>query len=197
MKELEVDLKSNTDYIVIAHTSPLDPSVERYDLLGFTGRTFSTFDRSTNYAASSFAYDTLKINRNVGSLFGITGSSLEDVEERNFEIIQNGALRTTAYLEMDVKTKTGTYDNNDKAEVSTFPNPASRELYIDITLTKMSQNVKVDLVSMDGRIAATKSFGNVQDSRLRLDLNNVISGAYTALIHTDGGVITRKVIVQK
>ena len=193
----EVDLKDNTTYVVMAHTSPLDPSVDRYEILGYTGRTFTAFDRSTNYSASTYAFDTLGIQRNSGSLFGLTGTSAEDVEERNYEIVQNGATQSAVYLEMDVKQATKTYDVDNKAQVSTFPNPASRELYIDVTLEKLSQNVRVDLISMDGKVAATRSFTNVQDSRLKLDLGNVISGTYSALIHTDNGVISRKVMVQK
>jgi hypothetical protein len=193
----EVDLKDNTSYIVIAHTAPLDPSVERYQLLGYSARTYSAFDRSTNYNPTNYAFDTLKIARSAGSLFAITGASAEDVESRNFVIIQNGTLQSTAFLEMDLKTAVSTYNINDKAEVKTFPNPASRELYIDLTLDKVSQNVRVDMVAMDGKIAATKSFSGVQDSRLRMDLTSVASGTYSVLIKTDNGVITRKVIVQK
>ena len=92
---------------------------------------------------------------------------------------------------------TSTYDIADKAQVSTFPNPASRELFIDVTLENVSQNVRVDLVSIDGRMAVSKSFSNVQDSRLRLDLSGIVSGTYSVLIHTDKGLITRKVVVQK
>ncbi|MBC7883890.1 MAG: T9SS type A sorting domain-containing protein [Saprospiraceae bacterium] len=194
---VEVDIKDNTTYLVMAHTSPLDPSVERYQLLGYTGRTFSAFDRSTNYAATTYAFDTLHIERNAGSLFGLTGTSEADVADREFEIVQNGPTQSAVYLEMDIKQATSTYDIDDKAVVSTFPNPASRELYVDLTLEKVSQNVKIDLISLDGKVVLTRSFSNVQDSRLRIDLSQVVSGAYSALIHTDAGVITRKVIVQK
>jgi len=194
---VEVDLKDNTTYLVMAHTSPLDPSAERFQLLGYTGRTFTAFDRSTNYAASTYAFDTLGIDRNAGSLFGLTGASVEDVEDRNYEIVQNGATQSSVFLEMDVKQATSTFDILDKVQVSTFPNPASRELFIDVTLEKVSQNVRVDLVSIDGRTAVSKSFSNVQDSRLRLDLGSAVSGTYSVMIHTDNGVITRKVVVQK
>jgi Secretion system C-terminal sorting domain/PA domain len=194
---VEVDLKDKTTYVVMAHTSPLDPSAPRFQLLGYTGRTFSAFDRSTNYSAVSYAFDTLGIDRSAGSLFGLTGTSAEDVEDRNYEIVQNGATQSAVFLEMDVKQSTSTFDIADKAQVNTFPNPASREIFIDVTLEKVSQNVRVDLVSIDGRTAVSKAFSNVQDSRLRLDLSGVVSGTYSVLIHTDKGLITRKVVVQK
>ena len=190
---VNVDLKDKTTYVVMAHTSPLDPSVDQFQLLGYRSRTYSAFDRSANYSAVSFAFDTLGIYRIAGSMLGLTGASAEDVEERNFE----RESEFLVFLEMDVKEATSTFDIADKAQVSTFPNPASRELFIDVTLEKVSQNVRVDLVSIDGRMAVSKSFSNVQDSRLRLDLSGVVSGTYSVLIHTDKGLITRKVIVQK
>ncbi|MFZ1560672.1 MAG: PA domain-containing protein [Saprospiraceae bacterium] len=194
---VEVDLKDNTTYLVMAHASPLDPAAPQFQLLGYSGRTFSTFDRSANYSAVSTAFDTLGIDRSAGSLFGDGGESAEDVEERNFRVFFNGATQSVVFLEMDVKEATSTYDIADKAQVSTFPNPASRELFIDVTLENVSQNVRVDLVSIDGRMAVSKSFSNVQDSRLRLDLSGIVSGTYSVLIHTDKGLITRKVVVQK
>lgn len=194
---VEVDLKDNTTYIAMAHTAPLDPSVERYQFLGYTGRNFNSFDRSTNYSAVSLAFDTLNIARNAGSLYGLTGTSETDVEERNFEIVQNGATQSAVFLEMDIKESTKTYDIAKNVEVTTFPNPASRELYVDVKLEKVSKNVMVELVGIDGRKATSKTFDNVRDSRLKLDLGNVISGTYSVLIHTDNGVVTKKVVVQK
>ena len=190
---VEVDLKDKTTYVVMAHTSPLDPSADQFQLLGYRPSTNSSFNRSVNYGAVSLAFDTLGIDRSAGSLLNVDGTSAEDVEDRNFES-STGLL---VFLEMDVKEATSTFDIADKAQVSTFPNPASRELFIDVTLEKVSQNVRVDLVSIDGRMAVSKSFSNVQDSRLRLDLSGVVSGTYSVLIHTDKGLITRKVIVQK
>ncbi len=194
---VEVNLKDNTTYVVMAHTAPLDPSVERYQLLGYTGRTFTAFDRSTNYSAASLAFDTLGISRNAGSLYGLTGTSETDVEERNFEIVQNGSTQSAVFVEMDIKESTSTYDVAKNTEVKTFPNPASRELYIDIRLEKTAGSVLVELVGIDGRKAASKTFDNVRDSRLKLDLGNVVSGTYNVLIHTDNGVVAKKVVVQK
>lgn len=194
----EVDLKDNTTYIIMAHAAPLDASVPQIQFLGYNGRSGSSFDRSSNYFPVNIAFDSLYIdNRACGSLFGVTGTSEDDVEERTFEIVQNGSLRSAAFLELDIVQAVSTFDIADNAEVKTFPNPASRELYLDVTLKNVSNEVRVDLVAMDGKVMTSKSFTNVLDSRLKLDLANVPSGTYSALIHTDKGVITSKVVVQK
>jgi hypothetical protein len=166
--------------------------------LGYTARTFSAFDRSVNYSAATLAFDTLAIaNRSAGSLFALDGASDADVADRNFEIVQNGPTQSAAYLEMDLRQASSTYDVVKSADVKTFPNPASRELYIDLTLEKASKEVRIELISMDGKVVAEKEFGSVLDARLKMDLGQVVSGTYNALIHTDNGVVTRKVVVQK
>ena len=98
---------------------------------------------------------------------------------------------------MDLALASSTYDVTTSGEATLFPNPASSELYIDLTLPQVSKNVKVDLMSIDGRIVTSASFQQVLESRLRLDLTDIVSGTYNALIHTDEGVITRKVVIQK
>ena len=126
-------------------------------------------------------------------------NTYDDIRSRTYQRLGNEGFGTWSmlYLEMDVEEANSTYNVNSTAEVKVFPNPAARELYIDITLENVSNNVKVDLVSMDGKTVLSKSFDGVQDSRLKIDLTNVTTGTYSALIHTNEGVITKKVIVQK
>jgi hypothetical protein len=191
-----IKLEDNTSYIVAVHTAPLDPTLQ-YQILGYAGRTFSSFDRSMNYSAVRLAQDSVPgLPFGAGSLFGISGETEDDVETRTFESIENGSLQSVAFIDVTLSLVKSTYDFNEDAQVSTFPNPANREMYIDVTL-KAASDVKVELVAMDGKSAVTQAFGKVQDERLKINLENVVSGAYSVLIHTDRGVITRKVVVQK
>jgi hypothetical protein len=192
----QMKLKANTNYIATVVTEPLDPSIQ-YQLLGYSGRSVSSFDRTVNYAAARLALDSVPslANRTAGSLFQMTGTD-SDAEDRILEVIANGTLETAAFLEITVENETSTYDINDKIEVSTFPNPASREIYVDISLANASE-VKLELMTIDGKLAATKSFADIQDARLKLDLQEVATGSYSLLIHTNEGVSTKKVIVTK
>jgi hypothetical protein len=150
-----------------------------------------------NYSAVRLAQDSVPgLPFGAGSLFGISGETEDDVETRTFESIENGSLQSVAFIDVTLSLVKSTYDFNEDAQVSTFPNPANREMYIDVTL-KAASDVKVELVAMDGKSAVTQAFGKVQDERLKINLENVVSGAYSVLIHTDRGVITRKVVVQK
>ena len=197
------DLKDNTNYILMAHTNPIVPAAPRYKFLTYSGTNLaSDFDRSVYTPATDLAFDSLKVNRTAGSLWQIEGvnGTFEDMRGRQYNALGNSlTLHTFAmmYLEMDIVSRSSTYDIADSGQANIFPNPASTELFIDMKLEKISQNVRVDIMSIDGKLAISSSFIGVQDSRLKIDISDVVSGTYNAVIHTDHGVITRKVIVQK
>ncbi len=197
------DLKDNTNYVLMAHTNPILPSAAKYKFLTYSGSNLaSDFDRSVYTSATDLAFDSLKVNRTAGSLWEIEGTNgtFEDMRGRQFDGLGNSVtLHTFAmmYLEMDIVSRSSTYDIAESGEAIIFPNPASTELFIDVKLEKVSQKVRVDILSIDGKLATSSSFSGVQDTRLKIDLSDVVSGTYNALIHTDQGVITRKVVVQK
>ncbi len=156
----------------------------------------SIYTEATNLALTESGQE-----RYAGSFWNIEGVDENDIQDRVFDRLGNNITLfafATMYLEMDIKELTNsTYDIAKSGTANVFPNPASRELYIDVTLDNVSANLRVDLVTIEGKVATSKSFSNVQDSRLKLDLSGLNSGTYTAMIHTDSGVIARKVVVQK
>jgi hypothetical protein len=201
VEDKKIELNDETMYFLVAHTSPLDPSSARYQFLTYSGFSqTSSLDRSIYPVAANFALEQAGETRRGGSLFELSGAGTDDVADRSFTILGNSATLfsfATMYLEMDITNPPVSTFNIAKAgTANVFPNPANRELYIDVTLDNVS-DVRVDLVSIEGKTVTTKSFEGVQDSRLKLDLGNLVSGTYTALIHTDKGVITKKVVVQK
>jgi len=195
-------LDNNTQYLLMIH-STFFTNVKQ-EFLGHVPRVFNQDQQSMLYQAVNLAYDSLGMNRASGSFFNFTsGTSEDDPALRDYYQVANEGPAfnlggTNAYVEMDIEeVQTSTYDIAKSGIATLFPNPAARELFIDAAFEKVSQNVRVDLISIDGRIAVSKSFSNVKDSRLSLDLSDVVSGTYSVLIHTDSGVITRKAVVQK
>lgn len=191
-------LKNNTQYLVMVHTDNQGKSQQQ--LLGHTPRVFNADQQSMYYEATNLAYDSLKINRSCGSFYNWhAGQSADDIQTRDFYKVNPpfGLGATIVYLEMDIASTSSTYEIAASGEANIFPNPASTELFIDLALPQVSKNVKVDLMSIDGRVVTSASFQQVQDSRLRIELSDIVSGTYNALIHTDQGVITRKVVIQK
>ena len=199
--EERVILEDNTSYFVTAHSAPFDGAAPRYRFLQHSGSGNNSYDRSVYPAPANFVLDSLDLNRLSGSFTSLNGvdGSYGDIRGRSYTRTGNESIGawSMAYLDFNVANTTSTFDIKSNLKVTTFPNPAVSELYIDITLENVSSSVRVELVSMDGKVVANKTFTNVLDSRLKLDLSSVPAGAYSALIHTNEGVATKKVIVQK
>ena len=200
VEDQQVQLKDDQNYVMIAHTRPLDPSFPRIKFLTYNGFGLeNVIDRSVYFYPADYVLDSLGLNQRGGSVFAYEGVDESDEADRTYDLLGNtGTLFSLAnmYLEMDIKKSNSTYNIAKTGSANVFPNPASRDLYVDITLDNTS-DVKVELISVDGKVVMTKSFDGVKDSRLKLELNGVASGAYTAMIHTNTGVIAKKVVVQK
>lgn len=188
----KVPLKAETLYLVMLHTEPAAASTPQIQLLGYDPRTLNTTGRDFYYGATNLAYDVAGLLRSASS-FGGKGTAITDNDTREIFRVDF----KTAFIEMDIASASSSYEIATDAEAKIYPNPASTELFIDLALPQVSKNVKVDLVAIDGKIASSTSFQQVQNASLRVDVNSVVSGTYNALIHTDAGVITRKVIIQK
>ena len=189
-----VRLKSDANYLVLLHSSPLDEANPPMRFLGTDPRSRNDFYRDLYYGATALAYRELGLLRGA-TTFGERGTSADvaEIDNRTFFAIDF----KTAFVELDIDVASSTTDFSNNIKVSTFPNPASRDLFIDLTLEKVSTVVKVDLVGMDGRMVMSKIFENVQDDRLRLDVSTLVAGTYTVLINTEEGAVSRKVVVQK
>lgn len=196
-----IRLKDQTHYFVVAHAEPFQTSTPTFEFLGARSGTGNAYVRSLFHWPVGTAFDSLGIARFQGSYHNREGSS-DAVDERlgrsfTQQIWGGGTTLVNTYLPLTIDRVSSTYDIAAVGEVSLFPNPASREFYVDVTLEKPSDEVRIDLVTMDGRVAMSRTYNHVHDSRLKFDLGGVPSGTYTAMIHTENGVLNKKVVVQQ
>ncbi|MFZ1703273.1 MAG: T9SS type A sorting domain-containing protein, partial [Saprospiraceae bacterium] len=202
-----VKLKDNTHYLIAASVTPNSPDTDpQMQLLGFTPRALDAYNRSIGHIlATNFALDSLEAlgvlePRASGSLQAwenTVNTSVEDIDARNFRFIFNGALYTKSYVEMDVDLANNTAEPTlPTVAVKTFPNPAARDLFVDIKLENTSNEVQVTMFDVEGKLVSTRTFNNVQDDRLKLDVSTLTNGVYNVRVVTEEGVATRKVIVQ-
>jgi len=198
----EITLKDKTHYLVAAHAEPFQASTPRFQFLGTRAGINTAFLRGLFDGVTNFAWGELGIPRYSGSFADRSTGVSDEVRERlNRSISQgiqgSGNQRVNSYLPLTIAQSTSTYDLASVGEAKLFPNPAAREFYVDVTLDKVSSNVRIDLITIDGKLASSRNYSNVQDDRLKFDLAGVPSGTYTAMIHTDHGVLNKKVIVQQ
>ena len=203
---IRVQLKDNTHYLIsvsiIEYNNPgTDPQIK---LLGYTPRELDNYSRSVGHVlATKFALDTLHNleilpQRACGSLFAFENNfiPLVPVEQRNFRYIFNAYLYTKAFLEMDIAMASNTSETVlPTILVKTFPNPAARDLFVDIHLEKVSETVEVSIFTMDGKLVGTKTFNNVKDDRLKMDVSTFTNGTYNVKVITSEGTANRKVII--
>ena len=193
-------LKDNTTYVVVLTTSPFDPGAERYQLLGYSDTDLGVDGRSIYPAPANNAFESLNLLRQAGSLWKRDGegTDIEEIRAREMGRLGNEGLGSHMIMNIEVAMAkvSSTYDFAAAGTAKVFPNPASKDLYIDLSLDNVSSDVTVELIAMDGRKVVSKSFSNIKEDRLKMYVSALASGNYSALIRTNDGVITKKVTVQ-
>ncbi len=71
----------------------------------------------------------------------------------------------------------------------------ARTLFVDLALEKVSENVEVSMFDIEGRLASTRTFNNIKEDRLKVDISTLTNGVYHVRIVTSEGITTRKLIV--
>lgn len=155
------------------------------------GQTYTVdalFSYSTNGTAYSETYDdamqgNITVN-NGGTVYfkvapyfsGNTGTYLLDMS------VTRGAI--TAVKEVETDT-----------QVSLFPNPASEYVWIDLQQLTDKVN-RVVFCDVHGAQLYTENVANAA-SIFKLPLTNIPNGVYFVQIHTNHGIITKKLVVEK
>jgi hypothetical protein len=90
----------------------------------------------------------------------------------------------------------GTEEKENFTKLNVFPNPASDKLNIAFTLTE-SQNVKVEILSLNGLLLYTESINSVKgDFNRTINISEYAKGIYLLKLTSDRGTSVRKVVVE-
>ena len=124
----------------------------------------------------------------IGSLGG-TGSADDNDSRRLFQVNNFASL-----AEMHISSITGTEDINEDIAVSVFPNPASNNVFVDLALENVSDNVNLQVVDIQGRVVMTQNFANVKADKLQLNVANLNTGVYVINIRTEEGFTSARFV---
>jgi hypothetical protein len=203
-----VALKDNTHYLVSVSVMPMFPKTDpEMKLLVYTARGLNNYYRSigavraTNAVLDSLETKDILGNRVAGSLRAwenVLDVSTEDIDKRNFRYIFNGSLYTKNFIELDIELRVAQSEDTKLPlhSLKTFPNPAARELFIDLWLEKMSSEVEIFLFDTEGKLVFTQTFNNIMNDRIKLDVSGMTNGMYNLKVVTKEGTAIRKVVVQ-
>lgn len=81
-------------------------------------------------------------------------------------------------------------------EVQLSPNPAAGHANLTLSGTPGGRFAQVSLYSVDGRLMHSNRFDLWQGHTLRLGLEGVTPGMYLVKVHTENGVVMRKLVIQ-
>jgi hypothetical protein len=77
-----------------------------------------------------------------------------------------------------------------------FPNPAVDFVQVDMSLDKENAAVTVSLIDLKGRIVASKTMKNIQNSSIKMDTQHLPSGNYGILVRTSGeGTLMKNLMI--
>lgn len=76
------------------------------------------------------------------------------------------------------------------AEIQVYPNPAENEIFID-NLPQGTKNIKI--INLFGTIVYEK---NIKQNNKRIQVNNLQNGIYVLKIQYDGGIFSKKILIQ-
>jgi hypothetical protein len=84
-------------------------------------------------------------------------------------------------------------------ESNVYPNPASDNVTVELTLSESAENVGITFTNALGQVVKTQSIGRVQaniENKTTVNVNNLSSGVYFYTIHADGKKTTGKLMVK-
>ena len=93
-------------------------------------------------------------------------------------------------------TGVGTIPTN-IGNIAVFPNPASSDVTVSVTLNKPSAKVGYRLFDVMGRMVYSEDHVNVQKESFSINTSSLASGNYYLLVRTDDGPSMQKVVIKK
>jgi hypothetical protein len=84
-------------------------------------------------------------------------------------------------------------------ESNVYPNPASDNVTVELTLSESADNVGITFTNALGQVVKTQTIGRVQaniENKTTVNVNDLSSGVYFYTIHADGKKTTGKLMVK-
>lgn len=198
-----VPLKDDQNYLVVLHSMPLNADTDQYRFMAAD----SGENTDYNFGATAFAFgqgsadgnlpdgglgtitdNPLNLGR-IGTVGG-TGSSADDNDTRRLFQVNNFA----ALAEMHIGDFVNTEELNEDIAVSVYPNPAVNNVFVDLALDNVSDNVNLQVVDVQGRVVLTQNFANVKSDKLQLNVASLNTGVYVINIRTEEGFTSARFI---
>ena len=83
-------------------------------------------------------------------------------------------------------------------EVAIFPNPSQGDLSIEAELLKQPKNLELEILNLQGKSLLKRDIKSIKPILSEsIDLNSLPEGTYLVRIKTEGGVVTRRFVINR
>lgn len=187
-----IQLKDNTQYIVMAHFNPFDGTSYYHTVYVPSELNRNYFDQPMEFAFVQVAGDEgNNISARVGTLGAVDGVTHDDRDAtRNFIPVFWG----TSMINVRIGIISSAEDINENIGIDVYPNPASQTVIADVSLEAAS-DVQVEVVDVAGKLMLTQSFANVTSDKLQINISALTDGMYVMNIRTNDGINSQKFTV--
>lgn len=90
----------------------------------------------------------------------------------------------------------GIKESAESNTMSVYPNPATNQLTIGLSLEKNSANVSYQIMNVNGQLMMNGAFATTA-MKQTIDLNSFVSGVYNIQVNVNGAIINKKFVVIK
>jgi hypothetical protein len=107
-------------------------------------------------------------------------------------LIPSLPFRVTKYIPVGVNSVVET-----AGKLELFPNPASNELNVNVSLNASAKVVGYTIVDGAGRVAGHETHNNVQNETFTYNTSKLAAGNYTVVVAADSKIMYRKFTIVK
>jgi hypothetical protein len=174
-----------------------------------------------NYSISSRLHDSY--NSGNGNIYSVDGlfsystdgtnwsNTFDDIMSGNINVSNGGTIyfRVAPYFSGETGTylfdlnlirtqnsSSGITENQLSDLIKVYPNPAKEYVTIDLNGYNGKVN-QVDFLNIQGQIVNTLNLESSYEKIINTSLNNFLDGIYLIRIHSNDGILTKKIIINK
>ncbi len=126
---------------------------------------------------------------------GQTTATATGLTSGTYTVVVSDANGCNTLVTLDIIV-VGQTEINHENTIVVFPNPASDNVYIDLTLNEFS-DVQINILNITGQAILSKEYVVNKNDRIELNTSSLLSGVYTIQLNIGSEQFSRKLIISE